>query len=474
VSRGSGGRVVVPCPRKSAECPEERVATIGEMVQEFLHRKLWPVDAVPLEGARGGLIKVLRVMYVVGRDLAEGQLTLRAMSLVYTTLLSMVPLLAVSFSVLKAFGVHNQVEPALENFMAALGPQGKQITASILGFVDKMKVGVLGFVGLALLIYTVISLVQKIESAFNYTWRIKRTRGFTQAFSDYISVILIGPVLVFTAMGLTASVMSTTVAQAVLAIEPFGTLAYYVGRLVPYLLVCAAFTFVYVFVPNTKVRLRAALVGGLCAGVLWQATGWVFASFVVSSTKYEAIYSGFAILIMFMIWLYVSWLILLLGAQLAFYYQHPHLVTPVRVTFRLSHSAREKLGMAAMFLVAEGFYRGSRQWTVDALAERLQVDTESIDDIAETLKAKGLLTVSGEKSPALLPARDLESIALVEVLEAMRAPAVNFRAVRDVHIAPVEHVMAEVDASLAGALKDRTLKNLVLAERLSRVADIGS
>jgi membrane protein len=448
------------------------LATIGDMARDFLRRRLWAANAGSLTGVRGGVIKALRLVYVVVRDLAEGQLTLRAMSLVYTTLLSLVPLLAVSFSVLKAFGVHNQVEPALANFLAPLGTQGEQITANILGFVDNMKVGVLGSIGLALLLYTVISLVQKIEDAFNFTWRIKRTRRFAQAFSDYLSVILIGPVLVFTAVGLTASVMSTTVAQAVLAIEPFGTLAYHMGRLVPYLLICAAFTFVYVFVPNTKVRLVPALVGGLCAGVLWQATGWAFASFIVSSTKYQAIYSGFAIVIMFMIWLYVSWLILLIGAQVAFYCQHPHLVTAFKVSQRLSHGARERLGMAAMFLVAESFYHDSTHWTVDALAQRLQVDAETIDDIVAALKAGGLLAMSAATPPQLLPARDLEAITLAEVLAAMRAPAVDWSAPADLQIGPVEDVMDAVDTALAGALKDRTLKNLVLAEAPPRATSV--
>ena len=244
-------------------------------------RWLWDVDLGGLPTWRRLVLWTLRIGHACLRDLAEGQLTLRAMSLVYTTLLSLVPLLAISFSVLKGFGVHNQVEPLLLGFLEPLGDKGVEITERIVGFVDNIKVGVLGFLGFVLLFYTVISLMQKIERAFNYTWRISRERTLGQRFRDYFSVIIIGPVLVFSSLSITASIMSDQVVQALTAIEPFGTLLHLAGRLVPYLLIVAAFTFIYAFMPNTKVRLGSALVGGLVAGVLWNAAGWAFASFVV-------------------------------------------------------------------------------------------------------------------------------------------------------------------------------------------------
>ncbi|MDZ7810879.1 MAG: YhjD/YihY/BrkB family envelope integrity protein [Arhodomonas sp.] len=260
---------------------------------------------------------LVRLLLAVIEDLAGGQLTLRAMSLVYTTLLSMVPLLAVSFSVLKAFGVHNQIQPILAQFLAPLGPRGAEITTQIIEFVENMRVGVLGAVGLALLLYTVIALVQKVEQAFNAAWRIRQNRPFTQRFSHYLSVILIGPVLIFSALGITASFFGAEWVQRLSTVRPLGMLLDVAAALIPYALVIAAFTFIYSFVPNTRVRPAAAFAGALVAGVLWQSTGWVFASFVAGSTRYTAIYSAFAALILFMIWLYLSWLILLLGASVA-------------------------------------------------------------------------------------------------------------------------------------------------------------
>ena len=186
---------------------------------------VWEDDLRELNVLQRAVVFVLRVLHMLLKELLGGQLNLRAMSLVYTTLLSIVPLLAVSFSVLKGFGVHNKIEPVLYNFLAPLGPNGAEITSRIIGFVENVKVGVLGSVGVVLLIYTVIALLQKIEEAFNFVWQVENLRSLSQRFSNYLSVILIGPVLVFSAVGLTASILNTGLAQQLFSIEPFGTIA---------------------------------------------------------------------------------------------------------------------------------------------------------------------------------------------------------------------------------------------------------
>jgi membrane protein len=162
---------------------------------EQLRQYIWSYNAHDGEGVRSPWRHFLQIVVMVGRDLMDGMITLRAMSLVYTTLLSMVPLLAVSISVLKGFGVHDQLEPTLTSILAPLGEQSAEISAHIVGFVDNMKIGVLGALGLGLLIYTAVSLIQKIEAAFNYTWRLQNSRSLMQRFSDYLSVIMVGPVL---------------------------------------------------------------------------------------------------------------------------------------------------------------------------------------------------------------------------------------------------------------------------------------
>jgi len=435
-------------------------------VETVFRKNVWEVELSSLPWWKVLLIRVLRVFYVVIRDLLEGQLTLRAMSLVYTTLLAMVPLLAVSFSVLKGFGVHNQIEPLLLNFLRPLGERGVEMSSRIIGFVDSVKAGVLGSVGFALLIYTVISLIQKIERACNDTWHVNRSRPLSQKFSDYLSVILIGPVLVFSALGITASVMSTAVVQKMVAIKVFGSLMELATKLVPYLLVIAAFTFVYIFVPNTRVRFRSALTGGLVAGVLWEASGWAFASFVVKSAKYTAIYSGFAILIMFMIWLYLSWLIVLVGASVAYYHQHPESVTSYRRELRLSNRMQEKLALLVMFLVGNNYYDNLPALTLEEFAQSLNVPMEALEPIMEALEGYGLLSQTANEPPTYLPARPLDTAELKDVLDAVRGAneIVDLKPQSESAELAVDQLVDHLDQAMAGALRGSTLKDLALSK----------
>ena len=212
----------------------------------IVYEWVWETPLANINPKLRPMLSALRIGHLIIRDLLEGQLTLRSMGLVYTTLLAIVPLLAVSFSVLKGFGVHNQLEPIMLNVLAPLGDKGVEITRTIIGFVDNIKVGVLGSLGLVLLFYTVVSLIQKIERAFNYTWRVSDQRPIMQRFSDYLSVILIGPVLVFSAIGITASVSSVSVVKDAMDIEAVSMVFTFFSRLIPYLLIILAFTYLYV------------------------------------------------------------------------------------------------------------------------------------------------------------------------------------------------------------------------------------
>ncbi|MFN2309507.1 MAG: YihY/virulence factor BrkB family protein [Gammaproteobacteria bacterium] len=423
---------------------------------------IWNGDLRTLPRPRRYLIKVLRLILVMVREVATGELNLRAMSMVYTTLLAVVPLLAFSVSVLKSFGVHNQLEPLLYRFLEPLGPKGFELVDEIIGFLDNMKVGVLGSLGLGFLIYTVLSLLQKMESSFNYVWRVERVRGLGQRFSSYLSVILIGPVLIFTAMGITASMMNARLMQWLIGVEPFGTLILEFSRLVPYLLIVGAFSFIYVFIPNTRVKPGAAIVGGLVAGFLWQSTGWAFAVFIATSTNYTAIYSGFAIVLLLLIWLYINWLVLLVGAQIAFFVQHPQYLTRTRLRLMLSNRLKERLALVLMYLIADHHHRNTPSWTLQGLAVHLDLPVTPLESLTTTLIDTGYLIESNSEPPALLPARDIATIRIGDLLEAVRA-ADEERFLRDdqLSMAPVDALVQRLNQARAQALGDTTLRDLL-------------
>ena len=423
--------------------------------------RVW--QASGLTGARALLLRWLRTALILGRDVALGQLTLRAMSLVYTTLLSIVPLLALSFSVLKAFGVTNQIQPLLLRLLEPLGEKGQEVALRITGFIENMNVGVLGAVGLVLLIYTSVSLIQKIEESLNYIWHAPRARPFGQRLSRYLTVLLVGPILVFSALAVTATFMNIETVRALMAIDALGQLIQLVGRLVPYMLIIAAFTFIYRFMPNARVRMWPALVGGIVGGIAWQTAGWAFAVFIVSSNNYAAIYSGFAILVLFMIWLYLSWLVLLFGASVAFYTQHPEYLYLRSGEPRLSNRMRERLGLSVMELVARSFLSGQSAPSQEHITRQLRVPAHVLTAVIEALEQRGLLVVAGEDTPIYLPARDPGRIALADVLESVRTAG------EDGFLSPtvlpaaqsVDALLAHLQQAAMDALDGMTLRDLV-------------
>jgi membrane protein len=251
----------------------------------------------------------------------------------------------------------------------------------------------------------------------------------------------------------------------VLAIEPMGTLLEWAGRLIPYLMISLAFAFIYVFVPNTRVRLTSAMIGALVAGFLWQSVGWLFAHFMVSSTRYTAIYSGLAILILFMIWVYIAWLILLIGASIAFYHQHPEYLTIRSRDLRLSNRLRERLALLVAGHVARAYETGAPAWTNEALAAALGVPKPNTERMLYMLQEQGFITGTAADPPRFMPARAPESIRVKDLLNAVRCFEEHDSGCKGTAPDPViDDIEHHIDAAIEEALTGVSLKDL--ADRL--------
>lgn len=439
------------------------------LLHSLWHRliyELWEHDIALESRIHRSTILVGRMFYVMGRDLHDGQLNLRAMSLVYTTLLSLVPLLALSFSVLKGLGAHQQMEPLLAELLAPLGPKSRDFAHQLFLFVDKIKAGVLGSLGLLLLVYTAVSLVHKLEDSLNAVWRVQQARNMVRRMSGYLATLLLGPLLVVTTLGIVSSLEGTPLVQRALSIGVIGQLAALVGVLLPYAMIVAMFTVAYVSIPNTRVRLRSALVGAVIAGVLWRWVGLAFAALAGSSAQYDAIYSGFAIVLLFMIWMYVSWLILLFGAQIAFYAQNPRLMTRYRFRLQLGGRLREKLALLVMYLVGENYYRQRTPWSIESLSDRLRVTGDALETVVSRLAANGLLLEVESDQAGMVPGRDMGTITLREIVAAVRDPG-NFEDHPEHYVQSVPAVdglVSEIEDAITQAFGARTLREVVLAQ----------
>jgi membrane protein len=424
-------------------------------IQHFLDNIIWG-NQLQKAGLPGRvLVVILRYLYAMLRDFFSGQLTMRAMSLVYTTLLSVIPLLAVSFAVLKGFGVFNQLEPYLNNLLSPLGDQGEQITAQILTLVNNVQGSVLGGVGLAFFLYTAISTVQKIEESFNYVWYVSKPRNFARRFTEYLIVLIVGPMVMVTAIGMITSIQNNDVMQYLLNNKALGPLFVLAGKFVPYFLISAVFTFLYVYMPNTKVKLKSAIVGGVAGGFMWATMAAIFTTFIVLATRTQQIYAGFAVVIMTLIWLYLNWLILLIGAQLAFYHQRPAFLRIGRQEPRLSNAMRERLALNVMFLVGRSFRDPGESITPQQISAELHIPSIALAPIFEALESAGLLT-STEKEE-LLPGREMSRIAMTDILAVVRVQGETGSYRKPSWSGSINALGEQLDSAVAGVVGDRTL-----------------
>ncbi len=417
------------------------------------------------------LMGPLRYAYALLRDFMRGDLGLRAMGLVYSSLFAIVPVVAVSFSVLKAFGYHRELEPVLFEFLRPMGVKGYELTANIMQFVENAQTTVLGTVGVVILFYTVLIMIQKVEDALNFTWHVERPRSFAKRLSEYLVVMLIGPVIIVASMVLmtrieTSAVMSKLSGFAANATGSAGLEAHFA----PYVLVIGLFWFVYIYMPNTRVRWQAAFIGALFGGAAWVAVGAVFTRIAVYSTQAAAIYAGFAILLLFLIWLHISWLIMLLGGQLSFYIQHPEHLRSGHGPIPTTSILRERIALGAMFLLGQRFLQGGERWRVSDLADHMDVPASILDGTLRLLEDRSLVLTAEDDTVA--PARDLSSISLADILDAIRHELPDPRRPDPKSLPPADRAARIADDAMRASMAQTSLRDLLQEPEPPRAGDV--
>jgi len=396
---------------------------------------------------------VYRATAVANARYRDDVLNLQAMSLTYSTLLSFVPFLAVMFSVLKAFEVQNVLEPFLLQMLQPLGREASQVANRIINFVDNIRVGILGAAGVAMLFYTVVTLVAKVEDALNQIWRLPRSRTWPQRITTYLSVVLVGPVMVFTALTLTASANSYWLVVRLFQIGFFSYIFTLTTSVMPFVLLCATFTFLYKLMPYTNVRFSSALIGGATAGILWQLVGMGFAAFVANSAQYAAVYSSFAIMIVFLIWLYVGWLIFLVGGEVTYFHQYPSVFVHEALRGGKGHRFREWLALTALVEITRRHFSDENPWQSTELANYLGVS--SVEDFVDQFVRAGILLRSAEPEGVAL-ARPPETVTVKDILDIVSESAMQVVK----QAGPAADVLLRRDQAVQKGLEGVTLKSL--------------
>jgi membrane protein len=468
-----------PTPSRLSRLPGH-----GHVVSYFT-RDAWRRDRT---GPGHPIHRAGRVAFLAARGFFADKCLSRASALTYITVLSLVPLLAFSFSVAKGFGFYDDllaktINPFLDSTFGPLkeatpsvaqhpgsAPEMREAIDRVLQFVHGTQVSALGFFGLALLLFTVIKLLATIEGSFNDIWGVHRSRSVLRKISDYLAMVIVTPIFLFVAAGFTTMAQTKDVVDWMTVHLGLGGPIQLLLSSMPILSVWIGFTFIYMAMPNTRTRLASAMIGALVAAVLWQAALVLHLKFQIGIARYNAIYSSFAAFPIFLIWINLSWVIVLLGAEIAFAHQSEPSYAHVDPDELCDHAYKERLGLRAMTRIAQRFLRGEHAFSASELALELSAPQRVLEEVLYALADHGILVDSyrGE-ARSFLPGRDLDGITVKSVLDALKgtdAPVVQPMSQGSLHDDWIDRVLLGLDAEMADSKWNRTLRSI--AESVAR------
>jgi membrane protein len=338
-------------------------------------------------------------------------------AMTFYTLISIVPIVALVFAIVKGFGL---LDGLVEN-LYGIFPQMPEVVDYVVEFAQKTlartQSGWVAAISLVTLFWSVIRVFGSVEDAFNNIWEVKSTRSFVRKYTDYIAVVIIAPLL-----WIVASSAGTYVSE-IFGIDVLVGWVQVASKAFSLIITWLMFTFIYVLLPNTKVRFGSALISAIIAGTIFLLFQWGYVFLQKWMTSYNAIYGSFAALPLFLIWLQTSWQILLLGGELSFAFQNIQRFDEERESLLASYDCRRKLMVAVMVIVGKAFRDGRGAVPAVEIKERLALPTRILSNILFTLVSAGMLNEihreESEYDVSYAPARDISTLRLYDVLEAV-------------------------------------------------------
>lgn len=387
---------------------------ILERTKEYIHyftEEIWVVEHEELSKTRSFLIRQIKILILAIKGFSKDRIQLRASSLTLYTLLSVVPIVSLIFAIAKGFGIESIIQQELINSFQGQEEVLNWIIEYANNFLENTKSGYLAGVGIVILIWSVIQVLGNIESAFNRIWQIKKPRSYVRKFTDYLTVILVAPVFMVLASTLTVSLSG--IFDRISDTYPIlGHLNFIIGSL-PFVIIWFLFAFVYMVMPNTKVNFKSAFIAGLIAGTLFQFTQWGYIYFQIGVSKYGAVYGSLAALPLFIIWMQMSWLIVLLGAEISFANQNVNLYEYESDSLLLSPRLKKILTFMVANLVVKNFEEGKDPLSSTEISRKLKIPVRLVREIVDGLvkvKIFSELVSEDEKERSYQPAIDINKI----------------------------------------------------------------
>lgn len=416
---------------------------------QFLRTDIWRFRASKLTGLKSLWIRQLRIVVLALRGFGEDKCLLRASALTFYSLLSIVPVVAMAFGVAKGFGFEKLLENQLLEQLQGQEEAVTQIIGFAHSFLENTQGGLVAGVGIAVLFWTVIKVLGNIENSFNDIWGIKKGRSIGRKLSDYTSIMMICPILLIMSSSLTVLITSQVrfIVESMAFLGAIAPPIMTILNLLPFVVIWVVFSFIYIFIPNTKVNFKSALLGGIIAGTIYQLVQWAYITFQIGVSNYGAIYGSLAALPLFLIWLQVSWLIVLFGAEVSFAEQNVETYEFEPDSLKVSHSFKRLLSLSITHLCVKNFNQDKKPWSVAEISYHLEIPIRLVRQILFELTDSGILSevnINDAETVAYQPAGNTEHLSIKKVIDSL-----DQRGIDSIPIAETK-VLSEIKKSLSG------------------------
>jgi membrane protein len=405
------------------------MTTLRKIIQ-FVTTDIWHIEFKNISWRKSFFLRQLRVVILAFRGFKEDRLQLRASALTLYSLMAIVPLLAMVFAIAKGFGFDTLIQEEL----LARFPGQQEVLVTAIGFartlLAKTRGGLIAGIGIVVLYWAVIKVLGHIEESFNDIWNVSKARSLWRKFSDYMTIMLICPVLVILSSSATVYIKTqiTRIVDRIALLGFFSPLIYISFKLIPYVLIWLLFTFTYLMIPNTKVRIGSGIVAGLVAGTIYQVLQMVYINFQFLLSKYNAIYGSFAALPLFLIWLQTSWLIVLFGAEIAFAHQNNETFEFEPLTRQISFSLKKRLALQVVHLLVANFAKAEKPVSARQISTAIEVPLRLVQMILSDLVASKVISEvdsDAEEASVFQPALDIDLITIGYVINALERIGTN-------------------------------------------------
>jgi len=432
----------------------------------FIKTDIWRIRKEDFPRMKYFFIKQLRILLLATRGFAQNQCPLRASALTFYSTLSIVPMVAMAFGIAKGFGYQEILEKQLLEKLSGQEEVMIRVVDFAHSLLENTKGGMIVGIGIIVLLWTVIKLLGHIEGSFNDIWEVKKPRSYGRKFSDYLSIMLISPLLII--MSSSATVFITTkitlITEKVALIGILSPVIFFMLKLIPYCLVWILFIFTYILMPNTKVNFSAGFIGGIIAGTIFQVSQLAYILFQVGVAKYNAIYGSFAALPLFLIWMQLSWFIVLFGAEISFSYQYADTYEFEPDRRQISPAFKKLLSLQIAHLVISTFSKGEMPLTASKISRVLEIPIRLVQQLLDELVESGIFSIAeikGNKELAYQPARDINIITINSIIKTLEQKGVdNIPVAQTPELQSLSEVLSTFSDEIEKSPANRLLKDI--------------